>query len=83
MLIANAQNLHQPLASERPYGIRVTLRRQDPFTLLLGQDWNKCHWFGTARERDEALADMRRKHEYSRPGDQPAIDFAPIDPKSG
>jgi hypothetical protein len=75
MSIANAHNLHLSLPAERPFGIRVTTRPGDPFRLLVGSDWGREHWFGTARERDDALADMRRKHEYSRSGDQPALEF--------
>ena len=79
MSIANAHNLHQPLPTERPYGIRVTTRPGDPFRLLVGKEWAREHWYGCARERDEALADMRRKHEYSRSGDEPALEFVSID----
>ena len=79
MLIANAQNLHHPLPDNRPYGIRVGLRRGDPFSLLVGADWSRSHWFGTAEERDAALTDMARKHEYSRQGDEPALVFEKVD----
>jgi hypothetical protein len=75
MSIANAHNLHQPLPTERPFGIRVTTRPGDPFRLLVGKDWGREHWYGTAHERDAALAEMRRRHEYSRAGDEPALEF--------
>ena len=72
MLIANPQNLHHPTSSAlRPYGIRVSLPRADTFTLLVGSDWQTVHWFESAVERDRALADMAREHEYSRAGDRP------------
>ena len=75
MSIANAHNLNQPLPDNRPYGIRVTTRSGDPFRLLVGKDWSREHWFGSARERDEALVEMRRRHDYSRSGDDPALEF--------
>jgi hypothetical protein len=80
MLIANEQNLSRPAAvTVRPFGIRVTLRAGDPFRLLLGHDWQKLHWYSSADERDAAMADMSRRHEYSRAGDQPAQVFEKIE----
>lgn len=61
-----------PHAESKPYGIRVSLKPGDPFRKLLGADWQRTHWFATAEERDAVLAEMSRKHEYSRPGDYPA-----------
>ena len=53
MSIANEQNLHRgPAPAVRPFGIRIKLRRGDPFGLLLGRDWQKLHWFPSARERE-------------------------------
>jgi hypothetical protein len=80
MGIANVQNLVRTLpVLPRPYGIRVCLRPGDPFAKLLGTDWQKTHWFFTAAERDRALEDMSRKHEYSRIGDQPALVFEKVE----
>lgn len=62
----------------RPYGIRVRLPPRDPMCRLLGDDWETYHWYRTERERDEALADMRREHLYSRPGDRPSIELEPV-----
>jgi hypothetical protein len=79
MAIAHEHNLHRsPVPDVRPYGIRVTLRNGDPFRRLLGDDWQKEHWYASARERDAALADMARRHEFSRPGDLPALAFDKI-----
>ena len=76
MAVVHPHNLRKPIhAEQRPYCIRVTLREGDPFRNLLGPEWQKFHWFATARERDLALAEMSRKHEYSRPGDAPALVF--------
>jgi hypothetical protein len=80
MTICHPHNLRRPdAASQRPYGIRVSLKPGDPFRNLLGADWNKTHWYATQGERDAALEDMSRKHEYSRPGDRPALVFRKIE----
>lgn len=63
----------------RPFGIRVRLPPGDPFAKLLGADWQKTHWFFTAGERDRALEDMSRRHEYSRIGDRPALVFEKVE----
>lgn len=73
MNTCHPHNLRNPPAeTPKPYGVRVALKPGDPFRKLLGADWNRTHWFATAEERDAALAEMSRKHEYSRPGDSPA-----------
>jgi hypothetical protein len=80
MGIAARHNLRRPEAGiQRPYGLRITLKPGDPFRKLLGADWNKTHWYGTAAERDAALIEMSRKHEYSRPGDKPALKFEKVE----
>ena len=75
MGIANEHNLAVPIAGQRLYGVAVRLRRGDPFRKLLGDDWSQVHWYATSTERDRALAEMARKHEYSRAGDAPALIF--------
>src|SRR5688572_6388484 len=80
MAIVHPHNLRNPDAAiQRPYGLRITLKAGDPFKKLLGADWNRTHWFGTAAERDAALIEMSRKHEYSRPGDKPALKFDKVE----
>jgi hypothetical protein len=80
MGIAHPHNLRNPDAGiQRPYGVRITLKPGDPFRKLLGADWNKTHWYGSAAERDAALIEMSRKHEYSRPGDRPALKFDKVE----
>jgi len=37
------------------------------------------HWYATSMERDAALVDMRRRHEYSRTGDEPAMSFEKVE----
>jgi hypothetical protein len=73
MAISNEHNLNTPPPAEKPWGIRVRLRARDPFTRLVGADWQKLHWFATERERDAALADMAARHPYSRRGDEPSV----------
>jgi hypothetical protein len=78
--ISNAHNLLQPQTVDpRPYGLRVSLRAGDPFGRLCGADWQRTHWFRTATERDAALAEMSREHEYSRPGDRPALIYTKVE----
>ena len=64
--------------TNKPYGIRVSLPADDPFTSLIGADWEATHWFATQNQRDQALRDMAREHEYSRRGDKPALVFEPL-----
>jgi hypothetical protein len=80
MGISNAHNLRAPpIEKLRPYGIRVSLPAGDPFRKLLGPQWHRTHWFSTPQERDGALADMSRRHEYSRSGDRPALVFEKVE----
>lgn len=81
MEFSNVHNLtHPPQAeSELRFGIRVRLPRRDPLQHLLDQGWAKTHWYATGRERDEALAEMSRRHPYSRIGDLPNLVFERIE----
>jgi hypothetical protein len=80
MTICQAHNLREPLPEKRPYGIRVRLRKGDPFRNLLGEEWEKQHWFATRAERDRALEEMSGRYVYFRPGDEPTLDFETVDP---
>jgi hypothetical protein len=74
MGIAAAHNLPVPRRRQPlPYGVRVSLRPGDPFRKLLGPDWSRTHWYASAVERDAAMQEIGRKHEYSRLGDAPAL----------
>lgn len=75
MAICHEHNLRAAPAADKPFGIRVSLKPGDPFARLVGDDWQKFHWFATERERDAALADMAGRHAYSRRGDEPALRF--------
>ena len=79
MNLCHAHNLNRALPARRPYGIRVSLRPGDPFARLVGDDWQKLHWFGTARERDEALVEMSRRYPFFRIGDEPALRFEKVE----
>jgi hypothetical protein len=80
MLACHAHNLRRPDSGHpRPYGVRVSLRAGDPFARLLGNDWSRTYWFETVAERDKALAEMSREHEYSRRGDAPALVYTKVE----
>ncbi len=80
MGISNPHNLQRETTIEpHPFGVRVGLRTGDPFARLCGPDWQRTHWYSTAAERDAALAEMSRKHEYSRPGDRPALIYTKVE----
>jgi hypothetical protein len=83
MGIANDQNLRQPLPQDCPYGLRVRARRNDPFRLLVGEDWHRDHWFPTREARDAALAEMSGRYVYFRPGDAPSLEFEKIERRAG
>ena len=80
MATCHDHNLREPLPAQRPYGIRVRLRRSDPFRNLVGDDWTREHWFASREERDATLGQMGSRYLYFRPGDQPTLDFETIDP---
>ena len=80
MGISQAHNLRRPPIEQlRPYGIRVSLPAGDPFTKLLGTEWHRFHWYASADERDAALAEMSRRHQYSRTGDTPSLVFQKVE----
>jgi hypothetical protein len=79
-MIQAAHNLRRPHTEEpAPYGVRVSLRENDPFRKLLGPDWHRMHWFRSARERDAALVEMSRRHEYSRAADAPTLVYSKVE----
>jgi hypothetical protein len=82
MSTCHEHNLRAPLPETRPFGIRVRLRRSDPFRNLLGDDWQREHWFATRYERDAALAAMSSRYVYFRSCDQPSLDFERVDPQA-
>ena len=56
---------------QKPFGIRVTLPPGDTFQRLLGEDWEKLHWYASEVERDAAYEQMAERHGYYRRTDNP------------
>jgi len=80
MGISAVHNLREPPVEHlEPYGVRISLPVGDPFRKLLGPDWHRTYWYATSRERDAALEEMSRRHEYSRSGDRPALVFEKVE----
>lgn len=80
MEISNQHNLvDQSGDRELRFGIRVTFRESDPFRRLVPDRSETFHWYADAATRDEALADMAARHRYSRIGDAPTVDYAPVE----
>lgn len=75
MKTCHAHNLNRRLEADRPYGIRISLPAGDSFQALLGNRWERFHWYATEHERDRALEDMASEHLYSRRGDRPRLLF--------
>ena len=66
-------NLVEPekAIQDRRFGIRVTLPPGDTLRNVLGNDWERLHWYPTEAERDEAFAAMAKRHGYYRDTDTP------------
>ena len=60
----HSHNLVEPhkAGAERHYGIRVTLPDTDTLRDVLGDDWERLHWFPT---------EMATRHGYYRDSDTP------------
>lgn len=56
---------------ERNFGIRVTLPADDTLRNVLGDDWERLHWYATEVERDDAFDNMSARHGYYRQTDSP------------
>jgi hypothetical protein len=57
--------------AERNWGIRVTLPPGDTLRAILGDDWEKLHWYASEAERDRAFEQMAIRHGYYRKTDTP------------
>ncbi len=79
MDICHAHNLNRDLTVAKPFGIRVTLPAGESFMRILGDDWERTHWYATEAERDRAMQDMASEHLYSRRGDRPTVRFEAIE----
>jgi len=79
-MFSNPHNIvSAPKGGEQRHGIRVSLADNDPFQCLLAENWEAFHWFTRTTDRDEALADMSRRHEYSRIGDAPTLHYEAVE----
>jgi hypothetical protein len=79
MSLCHEHNLTDDPTRAKPYGIRVSLPANDTFNRLLGDNWERFHWYATESERDAALADMASEHLYSRRGDRPHVLFTAVE----
>ncbi len=61
----------QNAGAEKRFGIRVTLPANDTMRKILGDNWEKLHWYPGEEERDQAFEMMALRHEYSRETDSP------------
>jgi hypothetical protein len=66
-------NLVEPddVGRDRPWGIRVTLPANDTLRKVIGDDWERQHWYPTEAERDAAFDHMAVRHGYYRKTDNP------------
>ena len=58
-------------AGKKRFGIRVTLPATDTLRDIIGDDWEKFHWYETEAERDFAYDKMSEHHGYYRDTDAP------------
>jgi hypothetical protein len=79
MTICHSHNLSRDLEQPKPFGIRVSLPADDTFNRLIGEDWERYHWYATQEQRDAALADMAGEHLYSRRGDRPHVVYSAVE----
>ena len=61
----------QNVGADRLFGIRVTLPANDTMRKILGDSWEKLHWYRDEEERDQAFEEMALRHGYSRETDSP------------
>ena len=73
MDFCHPHNLVDPAqaGADRPWGIRVTLPAGDTLRKILGENWEKLHWYPTEEERDAAFEKMATRHGYYRKSDTP------------
>ncbi len=73
MSYCHRHNLVDPESAkaERPFGIRVTLPPNDTLRNIVGDDWERLHWYADRDERDRAFDAMATRHGYYRNSDTP------------
>ncbi|NND65384.1 MAG: hypothetical protein HKM24_05400 [Gammaproteobacteria bacterium] len=67
---------------ETIFGINIRMRLDDPMRTLLGDDWQTTRWYANEHERNQALTEMKRQHEYSRDGDRPNLMYETVESTS-
>ena len=73
MEFCHQHNLVEPETAgrKRKFGIRVTLPATDTMRKVLGDDWERLHWYATEAKRDAAFEHMATRHGYYRNTDSP------------
>ena len=73
MVYCHQHNLVDPdkAGNERKFGIKVSLPANDTFNSILGDSWERIHWYTTELERDQAYENMAARHGYYRKTDTP------------
>ena len=73
MDFCHQHNLVDPneAGKERNFGIRVMLPAGDTLRKVLGDDWERLHWYASEAERDAAYDNMAERHGYYRKTDNP------------
>lgn len=73
MTFCHPHNLVDPDAAgtECHHGIRVSLPPSDTLRTIIGDDWERLHWYSSEAERDRAYANMATRHGYYRKSDSP------------
>ena len=73
MEYCHQHNLVEPgtAGRARNFGIRVTLPPNDTLRKVLGDGWERVHWYSTEAERDAAYDAMAERHGYYRKTDKP------------
>ncbi|NNF17820.1 MAG: hypothetical protein HKN70_13840 [Gammaproteobacteria bacterium] len=61
------------------YGIQISLKKDDTFSNLLGDDWHTTRWYASRAERDAAMHSIGSRHIFSRLGDEPTLIYTKID----
>jgi len=80
MTFCHSHNLVDPdsISTERRFGIRVTLPPSDTLRTIIGDDWERLHWYSSAAERDRAYANMATRHGFYRDSDTPTQNLEKI-----
>lgn len=73
MTYCHQHNLVDPntAGADCTFGIRVSLPVTDTLRNLLGDDWDRLHWYPNEGARDTAFEKMAARHGYYRSSDTP------------